>query len=130
MINLFKQNEGFESSTFTGELPDEIKDAVIQVEESVFKDLEDHKLMWSNGELITNPNYEEYTNSQQLLRQKNLKMSRISKLKGLLAESDYRAIKYAEGEYTESYYQPFKEQRRAWRAEINELEAELASLNN
>ena len=56
--------------------------------------------------------------------------NRIIELKHLLAQSDYRAIKYAEGEYTESYYQPFKEQRRAWRAEINELEAELASLNN
>ena len=48
---------------------------------------------------------------------------RISELKRLLAESDYKAIKYAEGEITEEEYAPIKEQRRAWRVEINELEA-------
>ena len=54
--------------------------------------------------------------------------TRIIELKQLLAESDYRAIKYAEGEYTEEQYAPYKEQRRAYRAEINTLEVELATL--
>lgn len=51
--------------------------------------------------------------------------NRINELKKLLAESDYRAIKYAEGCYTEEEYKPYKEQRQAYRDEINQLEQEL-----
>ena len=50
---------------------------------------------------------------------------RINELKQLLKETDYRAIKYAEGCYTEEEYKPYKEQRQAYRDEINELEATL-----
>ena len=51
--------------------------------------------------------------------------ARINELKQLLKETDYRAIKYAEGCYTDEEYQVYKEQRQAYRDEINELEAEL-----
>ena len=53
------------------------------------------------------------------------KLAEIEELKGLLAASDYKAIKYAEGELTEYIYAPIREQRRAWREAINILEAEL-----
>ncbi len=52
-------------------------------------------------------------------------IERIGELKRLLADSDYKAIKYSEGELTEEEYAPTKEQRRAWREEINTLEARL-----
>ena len=52
---------------------------------------------------------------------------RINELKSLLASSDYKAIKYAEGELTEEEYAETKELRRSYRAEINQLEE---SLNN
>ena len=51
--------------------------------------------------------------------------ARINELKQLLKETDYRAIKYAEGCYTDEEYQPYKELRQSYRDEINELEAEL-----
>lgn len=51
--------------------------------------------------------------------------TRIFELKALLKESDYRAIKYAEGVYTEEEYAPYKAQRKAYRDEINELEKQL-----
>lgn len=51
--------------------------------------------------------------------------NRIAELKQLLRESDYRAIKYAEGCYTEEEYKPYKELRQSYRDEINELEQEL-----
>lgn len=54
--------------------------------------------------------------------EKNNAIKRIAELKKLLADTDYKAIKYAEGEILEEDYLPIKEQRRAWRAEINELE--------
>ena len=53
------------------------------------------------------------------------KAARISELKQLLAETDYRAIKYAEGYYTEEEYAPYKALRQSYRDEINKLEQEL-----
>ena len=54
--------------------------------------------------------------------------NRIVILKLKLNKTDYKAIKFAEGEITPSEYEPIREQRRAWRAEINELEEEMATL--
>ncbi len=53
------------------------------------------------------------------------KKKRIDELKTLLANSDYRAIKYAEGIYTEEQYAPYKAERQAYRDEINRLQEEL-----
>lgn len=57
--------------------------------------------------------------------EKEVAQERINELKGLLAASDYKAIKYAEGLLTAEEYAETKAQRAAWRAEINELEAKL-----
>lgn len=48
--------------------------------------------------------------------------SRIKELKKLLSDTDYKAIKYAEGCLSEEDYSTIKEQRQAWRDEINELQ--------
>lgn len=50
---------------------------------------------------------------------------RIAELKKLLADSDYKAIKYAEGLINEQDYLPIKELRQSYRNEINELEEDL-----
>lgn len=55
------------------------------------------------------------------------KQSRIAELKANLADTDYQAIKYAEGFITETDYAPIKAQRQAWRDEINALEAAIES---
>lgn len=52
----------------------------------------------------------------------------IYDLKKKLADTDYQAIKYAEGELTEAEFSSIKEQRRQWRAEINALELQLQQL--
>lgn len=49
----------------------------------------------------------------------------IAKLKQNLFDTDYKAIKYAEGYLTEEEYTPIKLQRQAWRDEINALEEKL-----
>lgn len=49
----------------------------------------------------------------------------IADLKKHLADTDYQAIKFAEGEMSGEDYAPVKAQRQQWRARINELEAEL-----
>jgi hypothetical protein len=46
----------------------------------------------------------------------------ISELKQKLRDTDYQAIKFAEGELSEDEYAYMKAQRRAWRDRINELE--------
>jgi len=57
-------------------------------------------------------------------RKKARKEREIAKFKKLLADSDYKAIKYFEGELTEEEFAPIKADRKKWRAKINELEGE------
>ena len=49
----------------------------------------------------------------------------IGELKQKLRETDYRAIKFAEGMLSEDEYAEMKAQRQAWRDRINELEADF-----
>ena len=49
----------------------------------------------------------------------------IGSLKRQLEETDYIAIKYAEGWISDEDYAPTKAMRQRWRDEINRLEAEL-----
>ena len=52
---------------------------------------------------------------------------KIDETKAKLSQTDYQAIKYAEGFISETDYAPMKALRQAYRDEINRLEAELAS---
>lgn len=47
---------------------------------------------------------------------------RIEELKTLLFDTDYKAIKFAEGLITLNDYEPIRRQRQAWRDEINQIE--------
>ncbi len=49
----------------------------------------------------------------------------IDKLKESLSATDYQAIKFAEGELSEAEFAPVREQRKTWRARINEIEKDL-----
>ena len=49
----------------------------------------------------------------------------IAELKANLRETDYKAIKFAEGLISEADYAEVKAQRQAWRDRINELEAKI-----
>lgn len=53
---------------------------------------------------------------------------RIEELKTLLKETDYQAIKYAEGEITHEDYLPIKLKRASYRAEINSLEEKIKNM--
>lgn len=48
--------------------------------------------------------------------------NKVAELKQKLFDTDYQAIKYAEGWISEEEYAPMKAQRQTWRDEINELE--------
>ena len=54
--------------------------------------------------------------------------SEIVELKKYLSDTDYKAIKFAEGEITETDYQEVKSQRHDARVRINELESLIEEL--
>ena len=62
--------------------------------------------------------------SSKDIKRRNIE-NRIFELKTNLADTDYQAIKYAEGELSAEEYQETKIQRHAWRVEINELQAQI-----
>lgn len=55
--------------------------------------------------------------------------SEITALKQLLTNSDYKALKYSEGLISDIEYAETKLYRENLRAQINQLEEELATLN-
>ena len=46
----------------------------------------------------------------------------INTLKEKLAETDYKALKFIDGEFTEEEYTPIRKERKNYRIKINELE--------
>ena len=50
------------------------------------------------------------------------KLKKIQELKLKLIQTDYKAIKYAEGSLSSIEYSPIKNQREEWRREIRRLE--------
>lgn len=60
---------------------------------------------------------------EELARKETI--NQIAILKKQLADTDYQAIKYAEGWLSEEEYAPIKAQRQEWRTQINELEETL-----
>ena len=65
------------------------------------------------------------TEDEKLIKQYQ---SEIVELKKYLSDTDYKAIKFAEGEITESDYQEVKSQRHDARVRINELESLIEEL--
>ena len=51
-------------------------------------------------------------------------VAEINALKILLRDTDYKALKHADGALNDEEYAPIRAQRAEWRARINELEAE------
>lgn len=90
------------------------------------------RFLWIDGCQVWNPTaqmyadagYLPYTPPQPTEEEvaEQTRLARIEELKALLAESDYKAIKYAEGWLTGDEYAFTKAQRQEWRDEINRLE--------
>lgn len=68
----------------------------------------------------TEPSEEELAAMQRAAEVEELKMQ--------LAESDYKALKYAEGWISAEDYAPIKAERQTLRDRINELEAEIDAM--
>jgi hypothetical protein len=74
-----------------------------------------------------NGEYIEMTEEEilEIEEQKPSPEQQILELKQMLDDTDYQAIKYAEGWFTDEEYASVKAQRQAWRDEINRLELEI-----
>ena len=93
-----------------------------------FKSLTNNYITKSENETINGMvqiTENEYNQLKEINKQKLQIKTQIAELKRNLANTDYQAIKYAEGQLTEQEYASMKAQRQAWRDEINQLEAQL-----
>lgn len=116
-------------STFIGDPQIAINAGYIEVEDSVFKALRSKEKIWQNGEIVDNPNYETVVIDRTAKAAKDAIKAEIAELKRNLAMSDYKAIKFAEGQITKTDYAPIKAERQGWRDRINELEISLQEEN-
>ena len=66
--------------------------------------------------------YRDMTPEEMVVEPKKSVEEQIIILKTKLADSDYKAIKYAEGWLTDTEYAPIKAERQAIREKINSLE--------
>jgi len=66
--------------------------------------------------------------SVELTEEQFEKVKRIDFLKIDLSKTDYKALKYFEGYYTEEQYAPIKAERQRIRDEINALQEEIDNL--
>lgn len=53
----------------------------------------------------------------------------IVSLKSLLADTDYKALKHADGVMSDEEYEPVKAQREEWRRLINEYEEKVKDMD-
>ena len=74
--------------------------------------------------VITDNQYQVIHISEQDLLKDQYRLE-ITQLKKSLSDTDYKAIKYAEGQISESEYASIRELRQSYRDRINELEALL-----
>lgn len=84
----------------------------------------DVKKIWDIEPISAKDAYDEYEDIQVYVpyTEKQLAEREISTMKTKLRNTDYQAIKYAEGQISEEDYAEIKAQRQAWRDRINELE--------
>lgn len=54
----------------------------------------------------------------------DMALQRIRELKGKLDGTDYMGMKYMEGALSSEEWEPIRQQRAEWRAEINSIEAQ------
>lgn len=116
---VYSKGDKFCCAVFTAGLPEQaIQDGYVWISDEDYDDLINHRKCWVNGALAN------YTKTSHDLKIEDYIANnyQIRKLKSLLAETDYMAIKYAEGELSYEEYLPHKIKRAEWRKQINELQ--------
>lgn len=104
------------------DIQDEIYNTEFEIEENDFHDLSacsGQCFKIENGAAIKKKDIALYLLEWENKRQNT---ERVQALKDMLADTDYKAIKFAEGLIPSEEYETIRQQRQAWRDEINILE--------
>lgn len=70
------------------------------------------------------------SNFTNKIEERNMIEGEINALKQLLSNTDYKALKYAEGLITDEEYKETLELRKSYREKINKYEEELKKLES
>lgn len=112
-------------STFSGKRETALNAGYIEVNEQIYSDLVETKKKWQDGEIVDDPTYEARKAQERKEAEERAKKeaiaAEVTDLKKKLSDSDYAVIKIAEGAATKEEYAALIENRKAWRARINEL---------
>ena len=105
-------------------------DAYIEISEEDFRGLEDHVKCFTD-DLMAVIDY--VKTGAELLREETERKNeelrfQIYDLKAQLAATDYKTLKYAEGELSEEEYAETKELRKGLREQINQLESQIVEV--
>jgi hypothetical protein len=94
-------------------------DCLILTESEYSKSIEKN-LIYKNGTLILPP--EQTEEEKALAELEHKKLQKLAEIKKLLADTDYKAVKFAEGMLTAEQYKPIKQSRALWRTAYNSIE--------
>ena len=114
MVFVYSRGGEFCSSTFSGDRDIALANGYKEVTEEMYAKLQIREAHWVDEELVERVKPQSEIDIEDEERRLAEIRNQISDLKKLLFDSDYKAIKYAEGWITEEEY-----------AEINELENRL-----
>lgn len=125
----YPNQTGFQCSTFTGSAEKAEALGLFEATQEQIDGLKAHTLCWGeNNTLVAYvKTAEDIAVEQKQARRAEIR-TRVGALKTSLREWDYKTSKYADGDYTDEEWAEIKAQRKAWRNEINTLEAELQQL--
>ena len=120
---VYSKGGKFCCSTFIGPRENALANGYVEVSDGDYKALCQKEKCWENGALVP------YEKTAEDISKETRKANRqkIDAIKAKLQDTDYQAIKYAEGYLSLVEFAPIREQRQAWRDEINRLEEELES---
>ena len=124
-VRVYYTSEGWLCELGTANIPIENESQYIDIPYEIYDNIkylhEGYCWRLVNGELVE----ELYNLAEKRLFEIE---QRLLQLKNALWETDFKAIKYFEGYYTEQEYAPIKAEREEWRNEIRALEKEMAEL--
>lgn len=122
MIFVYSKGDEFCSSIFAGSSKVAIANGYKETTDEMYRKLLNREAHWVNEELVDRVKPQSEIDEESERKRIAEIDSEILELKIYLSESDYKAIKYAEGWISEEEYKEIKGQRQAWRDRINELE--------
>lgn len=124
---VYSKGDEFCNSIFSGNIETAIKAGYKEVSDEMYEKLLNREAHWVNEELVPREKPQSEIDEEKEAKRIATIDAEIAELMALLFESDYKAIKFAEGWITPAEYEEIKAQRQAWRDRINELEAEKGS---